>query len=143
MVHIANLLYVAQHVDQFGRHILAAKVEWSAVMAGVDRVINHIRGGTSDEAAEKLAQQGIDVILGEAAFVSPHELIIADRSVNAEHIIIAIGSQNVVPSVEGLSNVEAVALPALPRSLAVEQGRLAARNAFAGEPLPFNDRAIP
>ncbi len=97
-------------------------------MAWVHQVINRMRGGTSEEAARDLAQQGIDVIVGEAAFLSPHELIIADTSLNAESVIIATGCQNVVPSIAGLndvgyiSNVEAVALPALPRNLAVVGG---------------------
>src|SRR3954468_11954426 len=35
MLHIANLLYHADHADQFGIHHLDAKVEWPAVMARV------------------------------------------------------------------------------------------------------------
>lgn len=89
-------------------------------MAWVHQVINRIRGGTSEEAARDLSQKGIDVIVGEAAFVSPHELIAADKTFSAARIIIATGCQNVVPPIEGLddvgfiSNVEALALPALP-----------------------------
>ncbi len=128
MLHIANLLYHAHHADQFGIHILDAKVEWNSVMDWVHQVINRMRGGTPAEAARDLAQKGIDVIVGEAAFVSPHELTIAGKAVSAERIIIATGCQNIVPSIEGLnevgfiSNVEAVSLPTLPRSIAVVGG---------------------
>jgi pyruvate/2-oxoglutarate dehydrogenase complex dihydrolipoamide dehydrogenase (E3) component len=125
MLHIANLLYHAQHADQFGIHNLDAKVEWPAVMARVQQVIDRIRGATADEAAKELTHKGIDVMVGEAVFVSPHELTIAGKSVSAAHIVIATGCQNIVPAIEGLdevgfiSNVEAVSLPTLPRSLAI------------------------
>jgi dihydrolipoamide dehydrogenase len=128
MLHIANLLYHAQHADQFGIHNLDAKVEWPAVMARVQQVIDRIRGATSDEAAKELTHKGIDVMVGEAVFVSPHELTIAGKSVSAAHIVIATGCQNIVPAIEGLdevgfiSNVEAVSMPTLPRSLAIVGG---------------------
>ncbi|HYL41974.1 MAG TPA: FAD-dependent oxidoreductase [Ktedonobacteraceae bacterium] len=128
MLHIANLLYHARHADQFGIHHLDAKVEWPAVMARVHQVIDRIRGGTSEEAAKELTRKGIDVLVGEAVFVSPHELTIAGKLVSAARIIIASGCQNIVPVIEGLnevgfiSNVEAVSLPALPRSLAIVGG---------------------
>src|SRR5258708_25793922 len=64
MLHIANLLYHAQHADQFGIHNLDAKVEWPAVMAPVPQGIEHIRGGTSGETAKKVTHKVIDAIVG-------------------------------------------------------------------------------
>ena len=97
-------------------------------MVWVHEVMDRIRGGTPEEAAVDLSHKGIDVLLGEAAFVSPHELSIGEKSVSAERIIIATGSKDVVPSIEGLkevgfiTNVEAVSLSTLPRRLAVVGG---------------------
>src|SRR5205814_1642653 len=119
------------------------------------------------------------------------------QTIRAEQIIIATGSQAVVPDIPGLrdtgflTNKEAIWLPQIPRRLAIvgggaigvvfaqmfqrfgaegtgleegpagvpkagggvggyqfthvayEQGRLPARNAFAAQPQPFDDRAIP
>ncbi len=74
-------------------------------MVWLHQVINRIRGGTSEEVARDLGQKGIDVIVGEAAFVSPQELIAADKTFCAARIIIATDCQNVVPPIEGLNDV--------------------------------------
>jgi pyruvate/2-oxoglutarate dehydrogenase complex dihydrolipoamide dehydrogenase (E3) component len=71
LLHTASLLYQAQHAEKYGLRISDAKANWANVMAWVNQVILRIRGGTSEEASSKVEQQGIDVIEGEAAFVSP------------------------------------------------------------------------
>lgn len=128
MIHVAGLVYHARHADQFGLHIAEAKADWPTVMSWVHQVQLRIRGGTTEEAAAGLADKGIQVLQGEAAFVSPHELTIAGKTVTAERVLIATGSQEVVPPVGGLdetgfiTNVQAVSLPALPKRLAVVGG---------------------
>ena len=128
LIHIARLLYQAQRAEQYGLHLTDAKADWASVMSRVHEVVNRIRGGTSEQAATDLSHKGIDVLLGEAAFVSPHELSVGDKSTSAERIVIAVGCQTVVPPVEGLkevgfiTNVEAVSLSTLPRRLAVVGG---------------------
>jgi dihydrolipoamide dehydrogenase len=128
LIHIAGMLYHARHADQFGLRISEASFEWASVMSWVQQAINRIRGGTSEEAARELSQKGIDVLKGEAAFVSPHELSVAGTSVSAQRFIIATGSENSIPSIEGLNevgyitNVQAVSLPRLPKRLAIVGG---------------------
>lgn len=128
MIYIAKLLYTTQHASQFGLHVANAHVQWDEVMSWVQQVIKDIRGGTSDEASESLAKQGVEVIHGEAAFVSEHELTVGGKTLQAERIIIATGGKEVILPIEGLNeagyitNVEAVSLPALPRRLAVIGG---------------------
>ena len=128
LIHIAGMLYHARHADQFGLRISEASFEWASVMSWVHQTINRIRGGTSEEAARELSQKGIDVLKGEAAFVSPHELSVAGTSVYAQRFIIATGSENIIPPIEGLNevgyitNVQAVSLPRLPKRLAIVGG---------------------
>jgi dihydrolipoamide dehydrogenase len=128
LIHIAGMLYHARHADQFGLRISEASFEWASVISWVHQAINRIRGGTSEEAARELSQKGIDVLKGEAAFVSPHELSVAGTSVTAQRFIIATGSENIIPSIEGLNevgyitNVQAVSLPRLPKRLAIVGG---------------------
>jgi dihydrolipoamide dehydrogenase len=128
LIHIAGMLYRARHADQFGLRISEASFEWDSVISWVHQAINRIRGGTSEEAARELSQKGIDVLKGEAAFVSPHELSVAGTSVYAQRIIIATGGENIIPPIEGLkevgyiTNVEAVSLPRLPKRLAIVGG---------------------
>ena len=128
LIHIAGLIYHARHAEQFGLHIAEAKADWPSVMSWVHQVQLRIRGGTSEEAAAGLSDKGIQVLQGEAAFVSPHELTIAGKTVTAEQVIVASGSQEVIPPIEGLNetgfitNVQAVSLPALPGRMAIVGG---------------------
>jgi pyruvate/2-oxoglutarate dehydrogenase complex dihydrolipoamide dehydrogenase (E3) component len=128
LIYIADLLYKAHHAERFGLRISEASFDWPSVLSWVQQVQNQIRGGTSEEAAAALSQKGIEVLIGEAAFLSPRELSIAGKSVSASRIIIAAGDENIVPPIEGLdgvgyiTNVQAISLPTLPRRLAILGG---------------------
>ncbi len=76
--------------------------EKKEVQAWVQQVITRLRGGTLEEARANLAHQGIDLLEGEAAFISPNEVLIAGQVVSATRIIIVTGSETGVPPIEGL-----------------------------------------
>ena len=56
MIHIAKMLYHSQHADQYGLNIPNATADWPTVMSWVRQVIKHVRGGTSEEAADDVIQ---------------------------------------------------------------------------------------
>jgi len=128
LLHSAYLLYQAHRANRYGLRIPSATYEWKDVQERVQQVIRDLRGGTLEEAQANLERQGIDVLHGEASFVSPNEVLIAGQSIFAKQIIIATGCETIVPPMKGLketgfiTNVQAVALPALPRRLAVIGG---------------------
>ena len=128
LLHAARLLYQARHAEHDGLRIPQAQADWTQVLARVQQVIKQLRGGTNEEAMAQLARQGIEVLQGEASFVTPHELTIGGRIITAERILIATGCETVVPPIEGLhevgfiTNVQAVSLPDLPRRLAIIGG---------------------
>src|SRR5581483_7837351 len=100
LLHTARLLYQAQHAERDGLHITGAQANWAQVLARVQQVIQKLRGGTNEEAMAQLAREGIDVLQGEASFVTPHQLSVAGQSVIAERIIIATGCETLVPPIE-------------------------------------------
>lgn len=128
LLHTARLLYQAQHADRDGLRIADARADWAQVLARVQQVILKLRGGTNEEASAQLAHEGIDVLQGEASFVTPHKLSVAGQSIVAERIIIATGCETLVPPIEGLretgyiTNVQAVSLADLPRRLVIIGG---------------------
>lgn len=132
LLYIAEVLYHAQYAGRYGLHIPTVTADWAEVQAYVQGVLNGVRGGTSDEASAALKRQGIEVLKGEARFISPHEVVITSEreeyTVFAERVILAPGGETIVPQVEGLeqagfiTNAEAVALPLLPRRLAILGG---------------------
>lgn len=134
LLYAAHLLSDAWHADRYGLRIPEVADNWSETMRWVHSVMHQLRGGTVDEARQQLTKQGIEVIAGKARFISPHEVEVTGgdgqekRTLNAERILIATGSETVVPPIEGLqeagfiTNVEAVSLSSLPRRLAIAGG---------------------
>ena len=128
MIHIAHLLYSAHHANRFGLRIPQATFDWQAILDEVQQVITRMRGGTLEEAREQLVNEGVDLLHGDARFISPHEVAVAGQTITAERILIATGCETMVPPVEGMqeagfiTNVQAVSLSKLPRRLAVVGG---------------------
>lgn len=128
LLHIARNYYTAQHNGRFGLHVSDARFDWSEVQEFVHDVIHRLRGGSLEEARAGLEKQGIHLLEGEARFVSPHEVQVGGKTISAERILIATGSETLVPPVEGLqetgyiTNIQAVSLPELPRRLAIVGG---------------------
>jgi len=128
LLHIADVLDKARHAERYGLDLAGAAADWSAVQARITQLVNEVRGGDEQQVRDKLSKQGIDMIKGEARFQSPHEVVVGDRVIRAEQIVIATGSQAVVPDIPGLrdagfiTNKEAIWLPKLPRRLAIVGG---------------------
>jgi dihydrolipoamide dehydrogenase len=130
LLSIANLLYEARHASEYGLHAPEAQADWATIQQRVHDIITRLRGGTPEEARAKIAQEGIDVLEGEARFISPHEISVSgyDDTFSAERIIIATGTETLIPPIEGLdkagyiTNVQAVSLPTLPRHMAIAGG---------------------
>lgn len=80
--------------------------EWSAVQAEVRRVIDSFEDVDSPASIEA---RGVQVVAGEATFVSPHVLEVAHaggmRTVMAGRFVLATGSQATVPDIAGLRDV--------------------------------------
>jgi dihydrolipoamide dehydrogenase len=130
LLSIANLLYEARHASESGLHLPDAHADWPAIQQRVHDIIDRLRGGTIEEAIAAFNRQGIDVLQGEAKFLSPHEISVSgyDDTFSSERIIIATGTETLIPPIEGLdeagyiTNVQAVSLPTLPRRMAIAGG---------------------
>ena len=76
-----------------------------------------------------IEELGVEIIAGDASFVSPHELRVADRILTAPRFIIATGSSPSLPPVDGIeeitpmTNIEALEPEKIPRRLIVIGGR--------------------
>lgn len=92
-----------------------------AVRAAVARI-------AATETAEVLAQEGIEVLPGRAAFSTPRRILAGGSEIEAGAIIIATGTRPAVPPIPGLAavarltNENVFELRRAPRSLAVLGG---------------------
>lgn len=122
LVRAAKLLHEARTADRFGIIVEHARADWPAVIARVEWVIDTIRGGDGDR---NIRESGVDLRKGHARFRAPGEIEVAGDVLRGNAVILAVGARAAIPAVPGLSeagyitNVEAVTLQTLPRSLAI------------------------
>ena len=88
-----------------------------------------VSGYDDARKAERLEEQGIDVLRGAARLAGPGHVMVGDDEHSAEHVVIATGSEPVIPPVPGLrelegvwTNREATALTEVPGRLLVLGG---------------------
>ncbi len=128
LLHTAKLLHQTRQSSSFGLTETNVDYDWKRVRQHVSNAQTIMRGGSVEEAYKSLEEQGIAIIKGQASFISPHAIKVADKTYEAENFIIAVGNQPVIPPIEGLkqvgyiTNKEAISLPALPRRLAIVGG---------------------
>lgn len=123
LVKSARVAYLMGRSEEYGVKSSGHEVDFPAVMDRMDRVIR--RAGEHDDPA-RFRKMGVDVFLGEeASFVSPEEVSVDGRRLGSRSVILATGSHSITPPVEGLedvgylTNVEALGLRRLPRSLII------------------------
>ncbi len=135
MVTAAKVFHQTRHAARHGTVVGDVRLDWDAVMARVAGVIDTIRGGDGDR---NVRASGIALYKGSARFVGPKTIEVAPAetrgsvgevtTITADKVILATGAKERVPPVAGLAevgfitNVEAVALPRQPRSLAIVGG---------------------
>lgn len=122
LVRAARAMHETRVASHFGIEVAEARADWPAVIARVERVIDIIRGGDGDR---NIREAGIDLRKTHARLLSPSEVLAGGELLLAEAIILATGARAVIPEIPGLretgfiTNIEAVTLPTLPRSLAI------------------------
>lgn len=125
MVRSAEVLHLARTASRFGLKVPEAWVDWPALRARVDMVIDTIRGGDGDQ---NVRDAGIHLYKDHATFISEHELVVGGEVLMGDRILIATGSTMRPARIEGIdeagfiTNVEAVALDRLPASMAIVGG---------------------
>ena len=76
------------------------RVDFAAVNAHVQAAIVRI---APHDSRERFEAMGVDVITGEARFVSPHGVRVGERTLSAPRIVIATGSRPRLPEIPGLA----------------------------------------
>lgn len=129
MVRSAQILHLARKAERFGIYAKDVGANWPVVMRRVERVIDTIRGGDGDQ---NVRNSGVALYKASATFRSSHEIDVDGETIRGDKIIVATGAAWTCPPITGLpevgyiTNVEAVALPTLPRSLAIIGGGVVA-----------------
>ncbi len=84
--------------------VAGAELDWSATSDYRDYMIRHL---DDQGQVDGYAGQGALVIKAEARITGPGRIQAGDRELTAEHIIIATGSDAVIPPLDGLADITA------------------------------------
>ena len=121
-----SLLRPGEAVYQARQAAATAEVDVAAALAWRDYMVSNY----SDEGQQRwLAGEGIDLIRGAGALAGPGVVEVGDRRYTAANVVVATGSDAVIPPVPGLreldgvwTNREATGMKAVPRHLLILGG---------------------
>ncbi len=125
MLAVAHAVRAGAEAARFGILFPAPSIDWAAVNAHVQGVIDAIAPMDSEERFRGL---GATVIRGEARFVGPDSVAVDGRVLSARRIVVAAGSRAAVPRIEGLetagylTNASIFGLPERPEHLLILGG---------------------
>ena len=125
LIASARLAHDLARGAEFGLPALDPRIDSGAVLESVRAARATLQ---HHDDPERFRALGVDVVEGEARFLSPHEIAVGDRRVRGRRFVIATGSRAAIPPIPGLeetgyfTHAEAFDRPDLPRSLAVIGG---------------------
>jgi pyruvate/2-oxoglutarate dehydrogenase complex dihydrolipoamide dehydrogenase (E3) component len=91
-----------RHADRWGLEASEPVIAFEKVMARLRARRAQIAPNDSQERFEKL---GVEVVRGEAAFVSAHEVEVNGCRLRAANFVIATGTSPAIPSIAGLEDI--------------------------------------
>jgi pyruvate/2-oxoglutarate dehydrogenase complex dihydrolipoamide dehydrogenase (E3) component len=126
LLEAARLAHQVRHAAVYGLTVAAPRVDFTAVMDRVRRVVAEFAGSGSGQS---LRDRGIDVYRGAAAFEAYDTLVVDGQTrIHAQRFVIATGSRPAVPAIPGLAgagyldNDTIWSLDALPAELVILGG---------------------
>lgn len=102
LLRAAHLVHMMRNSSQFGVKVPAIEFDFSTVMERVRQVVSEIE---PQEAVERYAKLGVDCVKGRANLISPWEVEVDGHVLTAKNIIIATGTEPLVPPIRGLETM--------------------------------------
>jgi glutathione reductase (NADPH) len=114
MVQAAEYGAWARDAAGFGWSAMEPTHDWAALMRAKDQEITRLNG----IYVKLLQNSGVTIFDARAVFVDAHTLIVGDRRITAERVVIAVGGTPAWPEIEGAAlgivSDQAFHMPALP-----------------------------
>ncbi|HXI13589.1 MAG TPA: FAD-dependent oxidoreductase [Thermoanaerobaculia bacterium] len=102
LVASAKLAHQIANGEAFGLESAPQKISPRKIMESMREIRRNI---SRHDAPEKFRKLGIDVIEGDARFISNQQVVVNDRTLQFKDAVIATGSRTSDPGVNGLSEV--------------------------------------
>lgn len=122
MVYAADFVRQQHLAKSYGWVNLSGRFDWAALGTAIDQEL----AGLRQSYQSKLSKAGVTVLNDAARFVDPHKVMVGDRTVTADKVVIATGGQPVKPDLPGidcgLTSRDIFNLKALPDQLTIVGG---------------------
>ena len=102
LMHAASLYDDAKNGDRFGLRSSTLGYNYPSIRAWKELAVQRTGAGGNKHYYEN---QGIDTFNASAHFLSPNEISVNRRHLSASHFLIATGSKNTMPDIQGLESV--------------------------------------
>jgi pyruvate/2-oxoglutarate dehydrogenase complex dihydrolipoamide dehydrogenase (E3) component len=99
LLTVANIYSDSKHAAPFGIRSATVGYNYPTIRAWKDKVVARVGGSASKRYYDSL---GVHVIMGDAHFISAHEISVNRRHLSAEYFVIATGAAWTIPAIEGL-----------------------------------------
>lgn len=125
LLHSAEIYDAARNGAKYGIRASSTSFNYAAIRKWKDLAVK--RTGVS-EGDRAYAAEGITVLKGHAHFLDPHTLSVGKERYTAKQFVVATGTKNFVPPIEGIEEAgyltyrEAIDLKSPPKSLLVIGG---------------------
>ena len=125
LIHRATILDTIGSADRFGIDATVQAVDFEGIVQEVTETLSGIAAQMADRLA---AQENLSLLREHARFVDDRTIVAGDRRIEADRVLLAVGSRPVVPPIDGLDAVdaltsaEAISLDAQPESLVIVGG---------------------
>ena len=97
MWNAAAIVHTLHDAAEYGFDIEPAAFSWPRLKRARDAYV----GRLNERYATYLAENGVAVHRGYARFIGPHTVAVGDQRLQAAHIVVATGTQPVVPDLPG------------------------------------------
>jgi len=122
LVHAAHLTETLALAPSFGWSVPEPAIDWPALIANKDTEITRL----NSVYADVLEKAGVEHIDGRATLLDAHTVTVNDRTITAQHILIATGSWPRFPDIPGaehaITSNEAFFLDTLPERVIIVGG---------------------
>lgn len=102
LLRSAELAALMRRSGEFGLPPVTHAADIGTVMTHVANVIREI---APHDSVERFRDLGVEVIAGHASFTGPHTLAVSGREIRARWVVLATGSDPVVPPVPGIGTL--------------------------------------
>ncbi|MFC2091505.1 dihydrolipoyl dehydrogenase family protein [Elusimicrobiota bacterium] len=97
--------HLAHNITRAGDFALDAAVSRIDITKIMDRVRSVVEAVAPNDSKERYEGMGVDVILKRAVLKGPHTVDADGKAITGKYIVIATGSQPLVPPIKGLKDV--------------------------------------